>query len=197
MSSWLSYFFPAPAAPSAPANANETREAPAASLDEYSFADAKPLGSGADAQVVAATHIPTNKRIALKLIDKPKRRPDQLDRSRFESKLITSVFDHPNIVKGLPLVENEHLLVLPMELAPMGDLLDFVNSRHGFPEPEARDIFRQLVEGLAHAHSKNVLHGDIKLENVRSECSRWLYRPVHIHLTATCRFSSSLHRRSK
>ena len=33
-------------------------------------------------------------------------------------------------------------------------------------ENKAREIFKGIVEGIAHCHSKNVVHRDIKLENV-------------------------------
>ena len=195
MSSWslLSYFFPSSSPPSPSSIETEAVKEPEKkpSMADYSLAESRTLGSGADGSVVSATHIATGKRVALKIIQKAKRRPDQLDRSRAEGRLISSVFDHPSIIKGFPVIEDDNLLVLPMELATMGDLLDHVNNRRGFSEPEARDIFLQILEGLAHAHSKNILHGDIKLENVRLPISTDSWS------LTLCRLSSSRRLRSR
>ena len=38
--------------------------------------------------------------------------------------------------------------------------------RRRIREEDARHVFRQIVEGVAYCHSKNVVHRDIKLENV-------------------------------
>lgn len=35
-----------------------------------------------------------------------------------------------------------------------------------FTEPEARKIFKQLVEAVAFCHEKQVVHMDIKLDNI-------------------------------
>lgn len=49
-----------------------------------------------------------------------------------------------------------------MEYASRGDLLDFINSRSrigkGIGEELARHLFRQIAEGVAHCHRRNVVH---------------------------------------
>ena len=53
-----------------------------------------------------------------------------------------------------------------MEHISGGDLLNFVRKRTKLNEPTARFIFRQIIEGLHYLHSQNILHRDIKLDNI-------------------------------
>jgi len=53
-----------------------------------------------------------------------------------------------------------------MEFICGGDLLNFVRKRTKLNEPTAKFIFRQIIEGLQYIHSQNVVHRDIKLDNI-------------------------------
>jgi len=53
-----------------------------------------------------------------------------------------------------------------MDYARNGDLLEFINSKKRLTEEEAREIFIQLIEALEYTHNKNIIHRDIKLENI-------------------------------
>lgn len=46
-----------------------------------------------------------------------------------------------------------------------GELFDFVEQAEGLPEPYARSVFRQILEGLDCIHKNKLAHRDIKLEN--------------------------------
>lgn len=41
-----------------------------------------------------------------------------------------------------------------------------MRSKKRLDEEEARNIFRNIVYGLAHCHCRSVLHRDIKLDNI-------------------------------
>jgi len=53
-----------------------------------------------------------------------------------------------------------------MKFAKNGDLLEFVKSKKQLSEEEARVKFLQIFEALDFAHNKNIIHRDIKLENI-------------------------------
>jgi carbon catabolite-derepressing protein kinase len=57
-------------------------------------------------------------------------------------------------------------MLFVMEMCAGGDLLNYVRKRRRLKEDAARHIFRQIVEGLGHIHSRSIVHRDIKLDNI-------------------------------
>ena len=53
-----------------------------------------------------------------------------------------------------------------MEYVSCGELLSFVRKRSKLNESTARFIFRQIIEALQFIHSQNIVHRDIKLDNI-------------------------------
>lgn len=53
-----------------------------------------------------------------------------------------------------------------MEVCGAGDLLTYVRRRRKLKEDVAKHVFKQVIEGLKYIHSKNILHRDIKLDNI-------------------------------
>ena len=73
---------------------------------------------------------------------------------------------HTNVIRLLEVFESPKHLLMVMEYAGGGDLLQYVKKRKRLEEDEARRIFKQIIYGLAHCHCRSVLHRDIKLDNI-------------------------------
>mmetsp|Transcript_21703 Transcript_21703/g.51877 ORF Transcript_21703/g.51877 Transcript_21703/m.51877 type:complete len:351 (-) Transcript_21703:192-1244(-) len=73
---------------------------------------------------------------------------------------------HPNLIELRDhfVCDNKCLLLTP--LMKGGSLQAAVDYRGSLPEDDAKEILRQVLSGLAHLHSYNIAHRDLKLENI-------------------------------
>ena len=74
--------------------------------------------------------------------------------------------DHPNILRVFRVVETPREVYFMLEMAENGDLLDYINARSVMAEDEARYVMRSIAAGVAHCHSQDVVHRDLKCENI-------------------------------
>lgn len=77
-----------------------------------------------------------------------------------------SKLNHENVVKCYERLETPTHTLFIMELCQGGDLLNYVRRRQRLNEVEARYFFEQILVGIAYIHNKDIIHGDIKLENI-------------------------------
>jgi serine/threonine protein kinase len=75
---------------------------------------------------------------------------------------------HPNIISILDAGTDEQGAFIVMELAGSQTLDDIV-SRHRFDQNELEQLVTQTLEGIKAAHSANVVHLDLKPENIMVE----------------------------
>ncbi|KAJ0182722.1 hypothetical protein K1T71_002091 [Dendrolimus kikuchii] len=74
---------------------------------------------------------------------------------------------HPNIVSIVDVFENDKYFQMVMEKHGAGmDLFEFIERRPRLDEPLLSYIFRQIGQAVEYLHSLNILHRDIKDENV-------------------------------
>lgn len=137
---------------------------PPTAVEQYKFV--KMIGRGAFGKVILGIHKLTGKYVAIKTIERSHMRDAASRKKVFREVRILERIQHANVIRLLEVFESAMHLLIVTEYAGGGDLQQLVKRRKRIPEPEAKDIFRQVVYGLAHIHARSILHRDIKLDNV-------------------------------
>ncbi|KAL7747270.1 hypothetical protein RI367_007324 [Sorochytrium milnesiophthora] len=74
--------------------------------------------------------------------------------------------DHPNIIGLYQVIDTEDECFIIMEYAAGGELIDYIAAKDRLSEKEARRFFRQLISAIHQCHQANVVHRDLKLDNL-------------------------------
>jgi len=140
----------------------------AQNIQECKYSLAKRIGEGVFGEVYLATSKdnPTGPRFALKKLSKqhPKFKRAAVMKEITAGKALR----HEGIVNVEESFETTSSIYLVMEYFPGQDLFSQLEDRDykPFRECEAKAIFSQVMEALAHCHEHGIAHRDIKLENI-------------------------------
>lgn len=104
--------------------------------------------------------------IAIKNLNKKQASDDYLTKFLPREIAILQQVSHPNIINILQIIETELRCFFMLEIAENGDLLDYINTRRYLPEPEARFVFGQMTQAIAFCHERDIVHRDLKCENI-------------------------------
>ena len=135
----------------------------AALADRYTIE--RELGSGGMATVYLAEDLKHHRKVAVKVL-----RPElasALGADRFQQEIeIAAQLHHPHILPLYDSGEADEFLYYIMPYEEGQSLRDKLAKVGEVPIPEAVRILRDVVEALKHAHKHNVVHRDIKPDNV-------------------------------
>lgn len=73
---------------------------------------------------------------------------------------------HPNIVRMLDVIDTAKYIGIVLEFAGGGELFDYILANRYLKEKDASRLFAQLISGVDYLHQKNIVHRDLKLENL-------------------------------
>ncbi|HLY60421.1 MAG TPA: protein kinase [Terriglobia bacterium] len=128
------------------------------------FAIGARLGAGGIGEVYRAEDTKLKRSVAIKRLS-PKLRADERYRRRFLKEAIqASSLNHPNIAGLYDVLEDGGEILLVMELVEGATLRQRLRDLTGVEV--FLPIALQCVQGLAAAHQKGIVHGDIKPENI-------------------------------
>ncbi|KAK6924939.1 Protein kinase domain [Dillenia turbinata] len=124
------------------------------------------LGRGEFGITYLCTDRETKENLACKSISKKKLRTAvDIEDVRREVSIMSSLPDHPNIVKLKATYEDTEAVHLVMELCEGGELFDRIVARGHYSERAAASIARTIAEVVRMCHENGVMHRDLKPEN--------------------------------
>jgi len=80
--------------------------------------------------------------------------------------IILKNLEHPNIMKLYEFFEDDKSYYMVSEFCDQGDLFDKMKKLNWMTEIVVKFLMEQVLNAIAYLHSKGVIHGDIKLENI-------------------------------
>ena len=124
------------------------------------------IGTGGMANVYKALCHRLNRYDAVKIM-RDDTAADECFRRRFrtESQAV-AMLSHPNIVSVYDVSHNENIEYIVMELVDGITLKQYMKEHGALPTDEVLNFSIQIARALAHAHSKGIIHRDIKPQNV-------------------------------
>ncbi len=124
------------------------------------------LGQGGMGTVYRATDIMLGREVALKMLHPQLTiQPQFLERFKKEARVLAQLL-HPNIAVIYNFIEQNNNHYMVMEYVE-GTNLDSLLKKYSILQPQfVVPVFIQALEGLNHAHKKNVFHRDIKPANL-------------------------------
>ena len=112
-----------------------------------------------------------NRRVAIKELAMPQGASSQQQEeriSRFKREAqAAGTLNHPNIMTVFSFAEDNGRTFMAMEYLDGGTLRSEIDTHGSIPVDRAVEIIVQVLEGLSHAHSKGVIHRDIKPDNIQ------------------------------
>lgn len=126
----------------------------------------KHVGQGGMADVYVAVDTLLNREVAVKVLrGELSNDPVALLRFQREANASTAL-SHPNIVDIYDVGEENGYHYIVMEYVRGKDLKQLIAQRGALCKEEAVAIMKQLVSAVAEAHRRNIIHRDIKPQNV-------------------------------
>jgi serine/threonine protein kinase len=134
------------------------------------------LGKGGMGAVYLATHLGTDRPVAIKVIMPQFTRNDEfVERFRREAKAAGRM-RHPNVVDvtdfGFAAVDNNRVAYLVMEYLDGCTLADILAEENQLPVDWVIDIIEQVCSAVDEAHQAGIIHRDLKPENIWLEPNR-------------------------
>ncbi|KAF8949206.1 CBL-interacting serine/threonine-protein kinase 21 [Haplosporangium gracile] len=129
------------------------------------------IGQGSFSEVKLAVDTRTGDHVAIKVMSRAMvQSSDRLGISvRRESDLLKSIH-HPNIVGFREVVETSLQMCIVLDYASGGELFEYVADKRAIAsEQDIQCIFAQIVDAVDYLHQLNIVHRDLKLENVLLE----------------------------
>jgi len=126
----------------------------------------EPIGAGGSSQVYLAQDTALGREVAIKVLD-PQAAADGTLRKLFvkEARALAQL-THPNIVAVYDVGEVDGLPFIVMEHVAGSSLKQRIERSGALPLDDAVRLTDEIANGLAFAHSRGIIHADLKPSNI-------------------------------
>ncbi|XP_044276892.1 testis-specific serine/threonine-protein kinase 4 [Varanus komodoensis] len=135
-------------------------------MDQYGYQIGKVIGHGSYGTVYEAYFAKQKSMVAIKIISKKKASEDYLTKFLPREIQVMKSLRHKYVISFYQAIETTSRHYIIMELAPSGDVLEWIQKSGACTESLAGKWFSQLALGIAYLHGKGIVHRDLKLENL-------------------------------
>ena len=126
----------------------------------------KLIGGGGMANVYLARDMILERDVAIKILRLDYANDEQFIRRFHREAQSATSLSHPNIVNIYDVGEEDDIYYIVMEYVEGETLKEYIKHRHPLPVETAVDIMKQLAAAVRHAHQNNIIHRDIKPQNI-------------------------------
>ena len=123
------------------------------------------IAHGGMGKVFKAIHNSLERTVAVKMIHPQLLSNKQIVKNFYNEAKIQAKLNHPNIATIYDFFEHENKHYVVMEYVEGESISKIIKHIGAFDIETALSIFKQILNGLMYAHSKNVIHKDIKTSN--------------------------------
>ncbi|WP_075617513.1 Stk1 family PASTA domain-containing Ser/Thr kinase [Paenisporosarcina indica] len=127
------------------------------------------IGGGGMSNVYLAHDMILDRDVAIKVLRYDFSNEDDLHRRFQREALSATSLTHPNIVNIFDVGEDGDLHYLVMEYVEGKTLKHTINDHAPLSPEETVEIMKQLTSAIAHAHQNQIIHRDIKPQNILME----------------------------
>lgn len=130
------------------------------------FDDLEFIGAGMTSRVFKGLEKKTRTPVAIKVLN-PHLNTDRISLERFKREIqITRSIQHPHVISIYDLAVKSPPYFLVMEYVDGKNLKDYIQLHSPLSVPAVLAILAQLLHALSLCHAKNVIHRDLKPQNI-------------------------------